>query len=157
MRGRRLDLALVGIAGPTPTDLTSSVIVDEPLVAAVTHDDPLASRTTVSLRALQGRDLVCLPRGTGVRTAFDDACASARLQPRVALEASAPDVVAGLAVRGLGVAVLSESMTSGLEADLHSLAIVEPRLRSRLEMVSRADGPKTPAAEALVAHARQRF
>jgi DNA-binding transcriptional LysR family regulator len=157
VRGGRLDLALVGLTGPTPNDLTSGVIVDEPLVAAVTHDDPLASRTSVPLRALQGRDLVCLPRGTGVRTAFDDACTSARIQPRVALEASAPDVVAGLAVRGLGVAVLSESMTSGLEADLHSLAIVEPRLRSRLEVIWRAGGAATPAAAALVAHARQRF
>jgi DNA-binding transcriptional LysR family regulator len=157
VRSGRLDLALVGIAGPTPSDLDSSVIADEALVAAVPHDDPLATRTTISLRALQERDLVCLPRGTGVRTAFDNACAGARLRPRVALEASAPDVVAGLAVRGLGVAVLSESMTLGLEAALHSLAIVEPRLRSRLELVWRADGPTAPAAAALVAHARQRF
>jgi hypothetical protein len=48
-------------------------------------------------------------------------------------------------------------MTSGLEADLHSLAIVEPRLRSRLEVISRADGAATPAAAALVAHARRHF
>ncbi len=157
VRGGRLDFALVGMAGPTPADLGSSVIVDEALVAAVTHADPLASRATIPLRSLAEHDLVCLPRGTGVRTAFDNACAAARVQPRVALEASAPDVVAGLAVRGLGIAVLSESMTIGLEADLHGLAIVEPRLRSRLEVIWRADGPATPAAGALVTHARQRF
>ncbi len=157
VRHGRLDLALVGVADPTPADLGSRVIFDEPLIAAVTADDAWSRRTTVTLRALQERDLVCLPRGTGVRTAFEDACASRRLQPRVAFEASAPDVVAGLALRGLGVAILNESMATSYGTDLHRMHITEPRLRSRLEIVWRAGGPKTAAADALAAHARAHF
>jgi DNA-binding transcriptional LysR family regulator len=153
----RLDLALVGLSGPTPTDLGSRVIADESLVAAVPHDDPRSARPTISLRALQEHALVCLPRGTGVRTAFDNACAAARLHPHVAFEASAPDVVAGLAIRNLGIAILSESMAAAHGADLHSLAITEPRLRSRLELIWRADGPATPAAGALIAHVGRHF
>jgi DNA-binding transcriptional LysR family regulator len=155
VRGGELDLALVGVAGPTPGGLESLEIVDEALVAAVPHDDPLAARSTISLRRLQDRALVCLPRGTGVRAAFDAACASAAVHPRVALEASAPDVVAGLAVRGLGVAILTESMAAAHPADLRAVAITEPKLRSRLELVWRSGSPATPAAEALVTHARQ--
>ncbi len=157
VRDGRLDLALVGVAGATPEGLEAHEIVDEPLVAAVTPDDPLAERTTVPLRRLQERALVCLPRGTGVRAAFDTACGSLGLQPRVALEASAPDVVAGLAIRGLGVAILSESMAAAHPADLHAVTITEPRLRSRLELVWRAGSLTTPAADALVEHARQRL
>jgi len=106
---------------------------------------------------LQERALVCLPQGTGVRTAFDTACAARGLRPRVALEASAPHVVAGLAIRGLGVAILSESMATAQEAALHSMTIVEPKLRSRLELVWKADAVASPATDALVAHAQQRF
>ncbi len=98
-----------------------------------------------------------LPRGTGIRTAFDTACVQHGLEPRVAFEASAPDVVAGLAIRGLGVAILSESMARARADELHCLTITDPRLRGRLELVWKADGPATPAASALVAHARERL
>lgn len=153
----RVDLALAGIGGATPAGLDSLVIADEPLVAAVPHGDPLATRRTIPLRALPERPLVCLPRGTGVRTAFDDACAAVEVEPHVALEASAPDAVALLAIRGLGVAILSESMTTAHRANLHTLTITSPRVRSRLELVWKADGAASPAASALVAHARRRL
>jgi DNA-binding transcriptional LysR family regulator len=153
----RLDLALAGLAGEAPVGLESKVVADEPLVAAVATDDSWSKRRTVSLAALQERALVCLPCGTGVRTAFDDACRAAGLQPRVALEASAPDAVAGLALRGLGVAILSESMVKAHEPDLHALAITDPALRSRLELIWKPDALATPASVALVTHAQQRF
>ncbi|HEY7137549.1 MAG TPA: LysR substrate-binding domain-containing protein [Acidimicrobiia bacterium] len=151
----RLDLALAGIAAGTPDGAESRVLADEALVAAVRHDDALAGRRSISVRKLLDRPIVCLPRGTGVRTAFDDGCASRNLQPRVAFEASAPDVVAGLAIRGLGVAVLSESMVAVHARELRAVAITDPRMRSRLELIWRADAAATPAARALVAHARR--
>ncbi len=157
VRAGRLDMAIVGMAGPPPAGIATLTIADEPLVAAVAPDNPLASRTTISLRALQDHDLVSLPRGTGIRTAFDTACAQRGFQPRVAFEASAPDVVAGLAIRGLGIAILSESMARARGHELHRLTITDPRLRGRLELVWKADGPATPAASALVAHARERL
>jgi DNA-binding transcriptional LysR family regulator len=153
----RLDLALVGLGGVTPQGLESRVIADEPLVAAVPPGDLWSDRPTISLERLQERALVCLPRGTGVRTAFDAACASRGLRPRVALEASAPHVVASLAIRALGVAILSDSMARAAGPALHPLTIVEPRLRSRLELVWKADALASPATSALVAHAQQRF
>ncbi len=73
----QLDLALVGIAGATPAGIESFVIADEPIVAAVALGDPLVSREKVTLPMLAKRPLVCLPHGTGIRKAFDDA--SARL------------------------------------------------------------------------------
>ncbi len=48
-------------------------------------------------------------------------------------------------------------MANAHRAKLHSLTITEPRLRGRLELVWRANGPATPAATALIAHANRRL
>lgn len=151
----QLDLALVGLVGALPEGIASDALIDEALVAAVTHDDPLASTTTMPLSDLRERALVCLPRGTGVRRALDDACASLGIQPRIAFEASDPNVVAQLAGRGLGVAILPESVAAAHAGTLATVAIAEPTPRSRVELAWRADGPLSPAARALIALARE--
>jgi hypothetical protein len=55
------------------------------------------------------------------------------------------------------VAILSESMAMTHQSELRSLTITAPRLRSRLELIWKADALATPATLALVAHAQQRF
>jgi DNA-binding transcriptional LysR family regulator len=62
-------------------------------------------------------------------------------------------VLAQLAVRGLGVAILPETLGRSIP-DLHALAITKPRLRSRIELAWRADGPVSPAARTLIDYAR---
>src|SRR4051812_17242842 len=110
VRRGAIDLALVGTAGPPPDGLESLAIVSEPLAAGVPagrdSGHPLAGRREVSLAELVAFPLVCMPSGTGVRSVLDEACAAAGLEADIALEASAPDAVADLAARGLGVAVL---------------------------------------------------
>jgi DNA-binding transcriptional LysR family regulator len=150
LRDGRLDMALIGVGGAPPAGLGSRVLLDEPLVAAVPPDDPLAARDTVTLRALQERPLISLPRGTGLRTCIDEACAAAGLRPRIALEASAPGALALLAVRGLGVAILPESLAKAHESELHAVAIIRPALHARIELAWRPDGPASPAARALI-------
>jgi len=103
------------------------------------------------LRALRDRPLVLLPRGTGIRSALEAGCERAGFQPRVAFEASSPALLASLAARGLGVAVMAQSMAA-IEPSLRTVALTRPALRSRLELAWRADGPSSPAARALVGH-----
>jgi DNA-binding transcriptional LysR family regulator len=148
----RLDLALVGLAGERPDGIDSVVIIDEPLVAAVPHGHPLAPRTRIGQRSLARHAIVSMPRGTGVRAALDHACTAAGIDATVAFEAGDPRVVAQLATRGLGVAVLPASVAHQHREDLHALAITRPRLRSRMEIAWRAGGPASPAARALIAH-----
>lgn len=145
-----LDLALVGLATDPPVGIETRVVVDEALVAAVEADDPLADTTSISLSDLRDRALVCLPRGTGVRTCLDNACARVGIQPRIAFEASDPTVVAQLATRGLGVAVLPESVAALCAPELLAIEIVEPSMRSTIELAWRADGPISPAARELI-------
>lgn len=143
---RRLDLALAGSAGGLPAEIGHHVLADEPLVAAVPLDHPLAGHTTIAVAALCAEPLVSLSSGSGVRAAFDQACAARRLVPRIAFEASGPDVVADLARRGLGVAVLSTSMATGHRADLHPIAIVDPVIRGQLGLIWRKGESVNPAA-----------
>ena len=77
VRSGTADLALVGLAGTLPRDLATLPIVSERLAAAAPPGHPLlAGRSEVSLPELAGYQLVCLPAGTGIRTALDEACAA---------------------------------------------------------------------------------
>ena len=148
----RIDLALVGLADDDPAaGIAVQVIADEPLHAAVAPGHELASRSSVPVRALAEHDLIALPRGTGGRTALETACARAGVAPRIVIEASDPRVLAAMAQRGLGVAVLPDS---GWE-DLTLVPIVRPELRSRLALAWRDAGPASPAARTLIAFARE--
>lgn len=153
LREGRVDLAVIGSFGPPVSGLTTLPLADEPLVAAVAAGDPLAGREAVPLRALRDRPLVLLPRGTGIRSAFEAGCERAGFPPHVAFEASSPTLLASLARRGLGVAIVARSMAEA-DPSLEVVALTRPALRSRLELAWRADGPSSPAARALVEHLR---
>ncbi|MFI6097060.1 LysR family transcriptional regulator [Lentzea sp. NPDC051213] len=140
----QLDFALVGYSGDVPAGLSVRVLADEPLVAAVAAPDPWCDRESVTVEELLTRGLISLPPGTGLRGALDAACGTRR--PRIAFEASAPPMVITLAQRGLGPAILAESMTAGL----HAVRITDPSPRSRLSFAWRTDAPHSPAARALI-------
>ncbi|MEV6673621.1 LysR substrate-binding domain-containing protein [Streptomyces sp. NPDC051162] len=153
LRAGRLDAAVISI-GTTPAGLDIRVVDDQPIVAAVAHGHELAVHRTISLDTLRGRDLISLPRGTGLRTRLDDACAAAGFTPRIAFEASDPGVLAQLAARGLGAAILPGAFAEARSDELHSITIDRPPLRGRLAFAWRVDGPASPAGRALVARAR---
>ncbi|MFL6075876.1 MAG: LysR family transcriptional regulator [Mycobacteriales bacterium] len=155
LQAGELDLALLAVPAGAPPGIETETVADEPFVAAVAPGDPLAGRTTVAFGTLAaGRDLICLPRGTGVRARLDEAYAAAGLPPRIAFEATDPAVVAHLAARGLGVAVLPRSLVAAHPDTLRAVEIIRPRLRGRLALAWRAGGAASPAARALIAHAR---
>jgi DNA-binding transcriptional LysR family regulator len=155
--GGSLDVALIGRSGPPLERLDRQIVIDDTLVAAVEPAHRLARRSAIALADLAELPLISLPRGTGLRTALDAACATAGLQPTIAFEAADPKILAELARRGLGVAILAASMVSNDPAGLHGLDIVQPRLRGRIELVWRATGPISPAARALIDAARRFF
>ncbi|MET9604854.1 LysR substrate-binding domain-containing protein [Streptomyces sp. NPDC006512] len=155
-----LDLALLGPTEETPPPGVSyRTVIDEPLAVAVAPASRLlarASRTGVPLAELRDQPLISLPRGTGVRAVLERACAQAGFRPQVAFEAAAPHVLAQLAARGLGVAVLPAG--DGLPAPgggLRTLPIVEPELRCRVVLACRAAGPASPAARVLLGLLRE--
>ncbi|MFJ9619331.1 LysR family transcriptional regulator [Streptomyces noursei] len=152
-----LDLALLGTADEEPPPgLAFQIVVDQPLVAAVAPDDPLvadADGGRIPLTALRDLPLISLPRGTGSRAALERVCADAGFRPRIAFEAAAPKLLAGLAARGLGVAVVPAGAAAGA-GGLRTLEFRGARPRGRIALAWRADGPAGPAARALLERLR---
>lgn len=148
----RLDLGLVGLAGPPPDGVDVQVVVDERLVIGVAATDPWPAAPAVSVTELSDRTLISLPVGTGLRGAFDAACAAAGITPRIAFESSDLGVVAELGAQGMGVAILPESL--GAAHPALRAAPVQPEVRSALALAWRAGGSSSPAGRALVAHVR---
>jgi DNA-binding transcriptional LysR family regulator len=155
VRAGTVDLALVGTATTAPAGVDTHVIVSERLVALVPEGHALAGRSRVTLADVAGYPLVCMPVGTGIRTVFDRACAGDGVRPRIAVQASAADAIADLAVRGLGVAILSESMADGYWDRLVPLLIDDVETPALLALVW-ARGP-APALRALVSRCRAAF
>lgn len=154
VRKGAVDLALVGTAGRAPEDLDGWPVVSEPIVAVVTPGHPLAGREEVGLAELCAHPIICLPRGTGIRAVLDRTAAAQGLTPAVALEASAPEAVLDLAVRGLGVAVLAASMAAGREG-LRSVGLTDADVPGVLALVSAP--VRSPALRELLAHCRRAF
>ncbi|MER8199277.1 LysR family transcriptional regulator [Streptomyces microflavus] len=155
VRSGAVDLALIGTTSATPEGLERLTIISERLVALVPPGHSLTDRRRVTLRDLSSHPLVCMPPGTGLRTVLDGACAARGLRPEIALQASAADAIADLAARGLGVAVLSESMAAGYRDRLVALPIADVDTPALLALVWK-DGPD-PAVRALLAHGRRSF
>jgi DNA-binding transcriptional LysR family regulator len=149
------DLAFVGLGPEGPAGLAIQVVADEPIVAAVGADaGPWAGTGSASLAELADQPLISLPVGTGLRACVDAAYASAGLQPRVAFEASDPRLLARLAARGLGLAFLPASAARAHGDGLHVITVDDPQMRGRLALTWRTEAPVSPAARALIAHAR---
>jgi DNA-binding transcriptional LysR family regulator len=149
LRRGAIDLAVIGFASVPVRGIELDVINDDVMVAAVAPHSDLARRTGMSVRALAEHELICLPRGAGIRASLDEGCAAVGVQARVSLEASNPEVVADLAARGLGVAVLPHSYARTRE-DLRLIRINRPTLKGRVGVAWRADSRLSPAATALI-------
>ncbi|GAA3750011.1 LysR substrate-binding domain-containing protein [Plantactinospora mayteni] len=154
VRSATIDLALVGTA-EAPAGLNALTIVSERLVALVPPEHPLARQETIGLADIAEHPVVCMPEGTGIRTVFDRACAARRVQPTIALQASAAATIADLATRGLGVAILSESLADEYEDRLTALRVSDVDGPALLALVWAAT--QSPALARLVRNCRDAF
>ena len=155
VRAGLADLALIGAAGEPPGGLEAFPIVSDGLAAAVPAGHPLAGRDCVTLAEVTKYPVVSLPPGTGVRAVFDQSCAAQELRPDIAFQASAPGAVADLAGRGLGVAVLAETMAAAFSSQLTAVPIGDIGIPSLLALVW-APG-ESPALREFLVHSRRAF
>lgn len=140
-----LDLALIGYAGSVAPGLEASIVIDEPITAAVPAGHPL-DRRDLRLGDLQGEKILCLSPGTGIRAAYEDSCRRIGLGPRVDIDASSPVTLLRLTERGAGVAVLSASSTQG--SGLRTVPLTDAATHARLGLIARR-GQHPPAAQLL--------
>ncbi len=155
VRAGAADLALIGTAGAPPHGLDALPIVSERLIAAVPAGHPLAKRRRVNLADISAYPIVSMPQGTGIRTVFDQACAAKSIRPNIALQASAAAAIRDLAVRGLGVAILSESMVANHDERLRALVLDDIKTPALLALIWRATS--SPALRELLKLSREAF
>ncbi|MFL6119785.1 LysR family transcriptional regulator [Actinophytocola sp.] len=150
LRDGSLDLALIALTMKNPEGLELAVIADEPIVAAVAYGEPLSDREEVGLATLEEHTLISMPVGSGMRSVLDETCTAAGVRPRIGLEATNPQMLAQLASRGLGVAIVPESTARENADTVHMLRIVRPSIRGRLALAWRSEGQRSTAARALI-------
>ena len=155
VRAGQIDLALVGTAGLPPAGVGSFTVVSERLVAMVPPAHPLVDHGPVRLRDVTAYPLICMPPGTGLRGVLDQACAAAGLRPVIAVQASAGEAIIQLAQRGLGVGILSESMTRAGRDRLTAIIIDDIRIPAVLAVIW--SPVASPALRELVTRCRAAF
>lgn len=155
LRAGSADLALVSTSGSTPPGLEAYEIIREPLVAAMPVGHPLCEKPQVTLEDLARYSVVSLPTGAGVRKVFDDACAAAGVNMEIAFQAGAPSAIADLAIRGLGVAILSESLVAQHRPRLTTRRIEDIHTEPVLSLAWTS--AENPALRQLVHHCRHAF
>ncbi|WP_369930362.1 LysR family transcriptional regulator [Xanthomonas sp. NCPPB 2632] len=129
--------------GALPATLVSHKLVDDPLVAVLRADHPLATRKRARLRMdeLADERFVVFSRaaGTGVHDQLLSMCRNAGFVPRIAQEAGESSTMIGLVAAGLGVAVLPDSLRHVRVDGVAYVAIDSPDAASALHVTHRRD------------------
>ena len=143
-----LDVAFLGLP-PTavPRGVAARELASDRLVAVVAPGHPLAGEEDVDLRGLSREAFVDFPAGTAGRAQSDQAFAAAGLGRDVAFEVTAPDLMARLVRRGLGVALLPSAYAPRLTGVAMIPVTDAP---SRVEYVIWSLLGPTPAAAAFI-------
>ena len=111
LRGDEIDVAFAMLEpDEVPDHLEHRRLGDEQLVLAVAPSDPLAARRRVRLAELDGRAFVSFRHGSAVRRVVDAALASAGATPKRAFETNDLSMMRAVVDRGLGVAILPETV-----------------------------------------------
>jgi DNA-binding transcriptional LysR family regulator len=155
VRSGELDVSLIGAAGEPPDGLEAMTIVSENLAALMPLGHRLAKRRRLALDQLDGEPIVSMPVGTGIRAALEIGCAAAGFTPDIAIAANAADTVADLAERGLGIGVLSASMTTAYQDRLSAIPLIGTPLPALLAVVW-SPSP-SPALRGFIPRLREAF
>lgn len=143
-----LDAAIVNLPQGSP-DLIEHPLFDEDLILVLPNDHPLAAGPSVHLKDLDGLELLLPAPGTAFRLEIDQACrhSGVALVPRAELDGVR--LMASLAVKGLGPAILPA--TGATEGVMRLARVTISGLpRRRVGVVLRRRGrPSAPAKATL--------
>jgi LysR family transcriptional regulator, carnitine catabolism transcriptional activator len=138
-----------GISSQTTGDreLTSQTLLMDRLCAVVSPSHPLARKRSMTLHELAKHPLILMVKDSSSRQIVDLAFDREGLVSTVAYEATYGTSVAGLALAGLGVGILPESMAG--PSRLHQLHIRGGALTRRIGIIMRASRSLSPTADKL--------
>ena len=121
LRSGRLDLAFLPLIDP-PEDIITRVVACEDLVVATGPNHPIARYGKVKLRDLVEYSFVDFELGWGTRPLVDRAFAHQNVERHTAFDVTDLESIFNLVSKGLGIALLPETIA---EARLPDIAICE--------------------------------
>jgi LysR family cyn operon transcriptional activator len=137
----RADVGLLaGAPRSSLRGLRVQVLFEEPLVALVRRQDPLARAKRLRLKRLAGRELVLVPDGTFLSDIVHEACASAGFTPNVRLTLASAEALRETVRAGLGLTILPRGYASPADRDLVALPLSHPTPRREVLLVQRGAG-----------------
>src|SRR5215217_2470274 len=146
-----LDVAFLSVnrldAGP---DIQLHPLLDEPLVALLAPDHPLARRRRLDMAELRDERFVVFGEGGSLRRIVVQGAREAGFEPTLAFESTEQQRIRAMAARGLGVALLP---ASGADHEGPPVAVVDVRNPSLVRDVTlawRANRRHSPAARAFL-------
>jgi DNA-binding transcriptional LysR family regulator len=147
-----LDLAFAAIGSEGgPEDVIFLPLVEEPLVAIVPSDHPIANRKRVRLAELAQDEFIELRLGTTLRKVMDSAFADAGIRRNSGFEVGQIAEMVLYVANGLGTAIVPRAFVSGTPTGSSSapeiglLRLVEPNLHLEIGVFARKDRLSTPS------------
>lgn len=152
-RGPRpdLDLAIDPPDTPLPAGLRRVDLTDDPFVAVLPRDHPLAGETQIALTDLRGETWVSsdYPHAVGHRLLVA-ACAAVGLRPRFTVQAQDHHTAIGFVAAGVGVSVMPGLAARGLPPSVVRVDLAPPAPVRHLSAVVRQLGASSAPAERAV-------
>lgn len=127
--------------GAEPAWMTLHPILDEPLLAVLAADHPLAGRPLLSVADLAEDGFILSPHhaGTGLYERVTGLCRDAGFVPRLVMEAHQMATVVGLAAAGIGVSIVPETMRRFAVEGVRFIALAEADAHMALMLGHRHD------------------
>ena len=127
----------------------------ERLVAVLPPRHPLASKRRLTINQLQDENFVVSPPGATIRTAVVRAAHESGFDPRIAFESRETTRIRAIVAAGLGVAILPHSDALSPGPAVVSVELLGEHFNHRLSLCWRDRRSQSPAARAMLAHARR--
>jgi DNA-binding transcriptional LysR family regulator len=146
-----LDVAFLSVnrldAGP---DIQLHPLLDEPLVALLAPDHPLAQRRRIDMAELRDERFVVFGEGGSLRRIVVQGAREAGFEPMLAFESTESTRIRAMASRGLGVALLPASEADHEGPPIAVVPVRNPSLARDVTLAWRANRRHSPAARAFL-------
>jgi len=147
-----LDVAIAMFEpGDVPSSLAHRRLGVEELVVGMAPDDPLSRRKSVRLADLATRSFVAFREGAAVRASVDEALAGASVEVRIAFETNDLAMMRAVVARGLGVAVVPETVAASSGPEELAWRPLSPGMRRTVMLLWRDGRRQPPASAAFIA------
>ncbi len=152
LREGTIDVAVITFAPESlPESIQGTLIARDRLLALVPRAHRLAGSPRISLRRLAGEPLVTFPRGSGVRSAIDDAFLAAGIPtPRITAETIDPLALVELVGAGLGIALASHSYAELAGPDVVVVPLSRPGVEHAVTLAWSGERRAAPALDAFL-------